>query len=164
MCFIHCVSEPPKETLDRRSAVDLLFDWFASSEDVNEQFRKVKNVMQSNPTNYTKAIIYECFSRNTSQLYQFLTSEIFMGTGNDVGSHRINGIQEHLYHYSIFLQYQFLQMLAESTNMTTVKWDRLMDTISRILEVEAVVMRRGRSDAKKGLFTSPFLISSAFFS
>ncbi|EPB78070.1 hypothetical protein ANCCEY_02853 [Ancylostoma ceylanicum] len=79
------IQEPPKETLDRRSAIDLLFDWFANSDDVNEQFRK----------------------------------------------------------------YQFLHMLAESPNMTAAKWDRLMDTISRILDVEAVVMRRGRSDAKK---------------
>ncbi|VDM81908.1 unnamed protein product [Strongylus vulgaris] len=80
------IQEPPKETLDRRCAIDLLFDWFDNSENVNEQLKK----------------------------------------------------------------YQLLHLLAENPNISSTKWDHLMVTISKILEVEGVVMRRGRSDVKKG--------------
>ncbi|KAK6758257.1 hypothetical protein RB195_015837 [Necator americanus] len=79
------IQDPPKETLDHRSAVDLLFDWFDSSEDFNEQFRK----------------------------------------------------------------YQFLHNLAECQSMSAAKWDHLMDAVSRVLGIETVIMRRGRSDTKK---------------
>ncbi|VDN22991.1 unnamed protein product [Cylicostephanus goldi] len=79
------IQEPPKETLDRRSPIDLLFEWFDNSENSSEVLRK----------------------------------------------------------------YQLLHMLAENPRMPSTKWECLMSSISKILEAKSVVMRRGRSDAKK---------------